>query len=117
MIRAGKRCYMCRTYLGTPPTPGERACLKCDPTIYRIVCHVSSDWVLCFTESGPQTAIGPWLLCEDRAEVDKILRWGKVTPEDMADFANAMAMEYALRSGRGGCEMMLTDEQYKRLSG
>ena len=49
----------------------------------------------------------------DASRVEEMARRGG----GLRTLADKQAMESALRAGRGGCDLMLTDEQWRKLTG
>jgi hypothetical protein len=79
--------------------------------MHRVLMNVmESDWAVHFIAPDGKTRIGPWLLLKSKAEVDAILRWGKVSPEDLATH------EQSLRSWHvSSVPLFLSDKQLGEL--
>lgn len=62
--------------------------------MHRVLVNIASgDWSVHFIGPDGQTRIGPWLLFDTHDEVRKILRWGNITPEELAEHAKKLARQ------------------------
>jgi hypothetical protein len=79
--------------------------------MHRVLMNVmESDWAVHFIAPDGKTRSGPWLLLKNKAEVDAILRWGTVSPEDLATH------EQSLRSWHvSSVPLFLSDKQLEKL--
>jgi hypothetical protein len=78
---------------------------------HTIYCHVAeSDWAVHFMDTDEKTRIGPWLLCENHAEVVKILRWGHMTDDELDQHHINMR-----RWGVGGGKLHLSSRERHQL--
>jgi hypothetical protein len=71
---------------------------------------MQSEWAVHFMESDGQTRIGPWLLCDSHDEVLRILRWGHITPEDLAEHHRSIT-----QWGVGGGSLHLSSRERHQL--
>jgi hypothetical protein len=52
----------------------------------RVLCNVmTSNWSVNFIAPDGRTRIGPWLLMDSHDEVRAVLRWGKISAEELAE--------------------------------
>ena len=68
------------------------------------------DWAVHFIDSDYRTRIGPWLLCDSHEDVLKILHWGHIAPEDLAEHYRNIA-----RWGVGGGWLHLSSRERHQL--
>jgi hypothetical protein len=75
--------------------------------MHRVLMNVmESDWSVHFIAPDGRTRIGPWLLLDDKAELDAIFRWSEVSSEDLASH------EQSLRSWHvSSVPLFLSDKQ------
>jgi hypothetical protein len=71
---------------------------------------MASDWAVHFIDTDYRTRIGPWLLCDSAEKVMKILEWGQITPEDLAEHHRNIA-----RWGVGGGTLHLSSRERHQL--
>lgn len=77
----------------------------------RVLVNVAaSDWAVHFIAPDGRTRIGPWLLHDTSSEVDALLAWGTIAPDELE--------EHALNIRRWGASSVvwqLTDRQLAQL--
>lgn len=77
----------------------------------RILVNIqSSEWSVHFMAADCKTRIGPWLLFDTHDEVREILRWGNITPEELAEHESSIR-----RWGTSSAWVELTDSQFAAL--
>jgi hypothetical protein len=55
----------------------------------RVLVNIAAgDWAVHFIGPDGQTRVGPWLLFDSGNEVKAILRWGGITPDQLAEYEN-----------------------------
>ena len=112
MRESGKICAVCGTRLSTPHTSGEKRCAECGGK-HRVYMFFFErrDWYCQFLEEDCRTPL-PRKLNFKRPDkiVELAQRAGAVlNPE------GRQAIDHAIRNGRGGICVELTDEQYRKL--
>ena len=79
--------------------------------MHRVLVNVaSSDWAVHFISPDGKTRIGPWLLFDSHEEVLAILRWGDITPDELAEHHSSIR-----RWGCSSAVVMLTDAKLAAL--
>jgi hypothetical protein len=92
------------TFFSAAPTPKMGV-------MNRVLVNVSKDdWATHFIGPDGKTRVGPWLLHDTHEEVLKILRWGDVTPEELAEHESSLR-----KWGCSSIVLMLTDAKLKAL--
>jgi hypothetical protein len=121
MRLAGKICCLCGRHLDTMlwQPLGERVCEACEakrsttPEFRRI--HVSfvlrDRWYCTFMEGDLRTPAAPDRTFTNAYKMVEMIRRGN----GLRDLASKQAVEHAIRSGRGNVDLLLTDEQYRKL--
>jgi hypothetical protein len=70
----------------------------------------SSEWSVHFIAPDGKTRVGPWLLHDTHEEVLAILKWGNITPRELAEHMSSIR-----RWGCSSAHLELTERQYVAL--
>lgn len=58
---------------------------------HRVLANImSNDWAVHFIGPDGHTRIGPWLLHDSHDEVRKLLRWGNISEEELAEHESSI---------------------------
>jgi hypothetical protein len=80
-------------------------------SVHRVLVNImSSDWAVHFIGPDGQTRIGPWLLHDSHDEVTKLLSWGNISAEELAEHESNIR-----RWGVSSVVWQLSDRQLARL--
>jgi hypothetical protein len=112
---AGEACCVCKVSLTPEPNQkaGERYCARCEPRRRVYMSFERLDgWHCHFLEEDLKTRLPRTLRF---AKADKIVQLAERTGA-LRDLACRQAIEHGVSVGKGGVWLMLTPEQYARLS-
>jgi hypothetical protein len=115
MRLAGKTCCFCRSML-SPPYPGrERACSRCQAsrTIHRLSMRFEKcfGWRVSFQDLENNGVTLREFTFADSAKIEELVARTS-TPMRLED---RQALEHGLRRGLGAVNLVLADEQYRKL--
>jgi len=113
MKRGGKICVICGGFLPPPHTPGERKCLKCGG-VHRVYMYFFErrGWSCQFLEADLKTPLPKKLTFKHPEKIIAIAEHGGAN----LNLEGRQGLEHALRNGRGGVWLELTEEQYRKLA-
>lgn len=115
MRLSGEICCSCSNRLTPPHTGRETYCDKCKPSqkVVYAAFERRSGWHVVFFDSYSQRRLGRELLLQDDERVYELAERGHA----LRDLADKQALEAAIRGGKGGLFLRLTNEQYRKLEG
>ena len=123
MRLAGKICCLCGRHLDAMlwQPPGERVCNSCEakrsptPKLHRI--HMSfvlhERWHCTFLAEDLRTTIAPARTFSTSDSMLEMIRRGN----GFRDLACRQAVDLAIQAGRGNVDLLLTPEQFAKLTG
>jgi hypothetical protein len=113
MKRDGKICALCGRSLPPPHTPGEKKCFKCagGHHVYMYFFE-QSGWSCQFLEADLKTPLPKKLTLKHPEKIFEIAEHGGAK----LNLEGRQAIEHALRNGRGGIWLELSEEQYRKLT-
>ena len=123
MRLAGKICCLCSRHLDAMlwQPPGERTCEACEaqrsptPKLHRI--HMSfvlhERWHCTFLAEDLRTPIAPARTFSNPDSMLELIRRGN----GFRDLACRQAVDLAIEAGRGNVDLLLTPEQFAKLTG
>jgi len=109
---AGKTCAICGRGLPAPHTPGEHRCTACGGVHLVYMSFMLRDgWYCQFLEKDLKTPLPRKFNFMDEQKIIELAERGGCK----MDLAGRQAIDYAIRMGRGGVWLELTEEQYQKL--
>ena len=114
MRQGGKICAICGRSLPPPHTPGEKRCAECGGKHRVYMCFFERrGWYCQFLEEDCQTSLPRKLNFKHPDKIVELaMRGGAVL-----NLEGRQAIEHAIRNGRSGIWLELTEEQYRKLKG
>jgi hypothetical protein len=114
MRLAGKICAACKAFLPSPHSWGEKLCKGCQPKTHRIYMTfvLRGTWHCEFMEPYVQTALARKAPLRDPSQLGQFVERARGFKEPAA----RKAFEVAIKEGKGGIYLELTDEQYRKLT-
>ena len=113
-IRAGQICCTCMAPLPTPHSMGVKRCESCQlpPTHPVYMSFLRHDgWCCRFLEWDMMTSLPRQLKYRDSGKVRETAQRG----HGLLSEESRLALDHAIKIGRGGLWLNLTDKQYKTL--
>jgi hypothetical protein len=107
-------CLQSRPAAGPNHRGGERYCDRCSPRRHKAYMHfmLNQGWLCQFLEPDLRTPLPRQLTFQDPAKIVAMAEGGGA----LKDLAARQALDYALQMGRGSMWLMLTPEQYAKLT-
>jgi hypothetical protein len=112
MKLGGKICAICGNSLPPPHTPGERCCAKCGGKhrVY-MTFFERRGWLCQFLEADLKTPLPRKLTFRAPDKIVELAERGGAA----SNLEARQAIEHAIRNGRGGIWLELTEGQYQKL--
>ncbi|MGD0797757.1 MAG: hypothetical protein ABR910_08540 [Acidobacteriaceae bacterium] len=112
----GKICCFCKSSLPPPHLPGERVCDRCKEERSprrRIYMHfmLNRRWYCQFLEEDLKTPLPRKITFSDEAKLFEMAERGGYR----LNLEGRQAIEHAIRNGRGGIWLQLSEDQYSKL--
>ena len=109
----GKICCACKVGLPPPHTPGEQYCQRCRPAPRKVYMFffLRKGWHCAFLEPDLKTPLPRKFTFASEEKVRELVE----RAGGFKKLEDRQAFDYALTIGRGGVNLNLTEEQYKKL--